>query len=172
MVSTKIKSLAFAIILGLASPINVFAVGSTEPSEAKLDIISKSCDKTVKSLKDLQKSDTRTRTSIGPVYEKLQNKFIVPLNVRLVSNSFSIPELITVQAEFVASKATFYQDFTKYSQYLEDLIAIDCKTSPSDFYKQLELVREKRSIVHQDVKNLNEILSDYKIKLSSLEIDL
>lgn len=172
LVYIKIKTITLATVLSLSGSINVFAVEPTELSETKLDTISESCDGAIKSLKALQKSDTRVRTSIGPVYDKLQNKFIVPLNVRLVSNNFSIPDLITIQAKFATKKTNFYKDFTKYSQHLEDLIAIGCKTSPSDFYKQLEIVREKRKIVHEDVEELNEISNDYKIKLSSLEIEL
>lgn len=159
LVSTKIKIFFTAATMSLiGSP--VFA--EEKPlSEDKRGAISQYCETTRQTLKNLQKSDARIRTNIGSTYEVLQSRFMIPFNTRLINNNFSIAELSTVQSDFVTLKNTFHNDFTSYSQALDDLIAADCKNNPDGFYKQLITVRDKRKIIHDEVSNLNTLARKY-----------
>ena len=126
------------------------------------------CDQARKSLLALQKDDTRVRTSLGPIYDKIQNDFIVPLNIRLINNNLPIPELITTQVDFALGKTTFYKDFTSYSQSLEELLSVDCKNEPDNFLSKLPQVRTKREKVHTDILKLDQLISAYRNNVISL----
>ncbi len=165
MVSSKTTKLIIAAIA-------ILLASSSNLVFASADFSSQTCTNVKKTLKTIQKNDTKTRTTIGPIYEKLQTKFIKPFNVRLVNNSLSISELITIQAEYASKRADFYQDFTSYSQSLEEMLALDCKNNLDLFSAKLTAVRTKREKVRDDVDELNQLISEYRGGIIILEESL
>ena len=128
-------------------------------SENQKSAIVDNCDSIKNSLKQVQKDDARVRIALGGRYETILTNFITPFNVRLVENGLSNADLVENQNEFSNSKITFNNDYIKYQQELENLIALDCKNSPDDFYDKLEKVRQKRKIMEQDTLKIRSLLT-------------
>ena len=139
----------FCATLLAATPLTVFAL--TPDQEGAISV---HCESIRQTLKTVQHEDSRTRVYFGGYYETILNKFIVPLNLRLVKNNLADINLSTNQATFATDKINFNDNFIDYQKSLEELINIDCKNNPADFYNKLTLVREKRATMRQDIANL------------------
>ena len=82
-------------------------------------------------------------------------------NIRLVENNLSTASLIENQNNIAEAKSIFASDFVKYQQTLEELVAINCKTEPETFYEKLDMVRQKRKTMKQDVLKMRELISEH-----------
>lgn len=133
-------------------------VGLSKTQEAG---ITDHCESIKESLKVVQRNDARARVYLGGKYETILNKYVTPLNVRLVENSLSTTSLIESQNTLASGKAKFANDYVEYQQKLEDLVAMDCKNNPAEFYEKLEGVRQKRKKVEQDVQKMKSALTEY-----------
>lgn len=150
---------AFTMLTLLLFPsVNVSAV---ELSSEQSGAISQNCQSIKQSLKNLQKTDSRTRVYLGSIYQTILTDFITPLNLRLVRNNIPDGDLVDDQSTITSARDKFARDFITYSQSLEELIAIDCQNHPADFYNKLEDTREKRSVVASDVYKLQQLVTDH-----------
>ena len=125
------------------------------------DAIVSRCSKIRDSLKDVQKEDAKARVHLGERYEAVLNRFIVPLNVRLVEKNLSNASLVENQNDFVEAKTMFADDYIVYQRELEELVTLECKSNPSQFYEKLTKVRQKRKTMEQDVMRLRSLISQH-----------
>ncbi|MBQ1298610.1 hypothetical protein IJH72_01110 [Candidatus Saccharibacteria bacterium] len=130
----------------------------SKEQEAK---IVEGCSGIQDNLKNLQRADAKARVYLGGYYETILSKFITPLNVRVVENNLSNAGLVENQNNFADTRTLFSNDFIAYQQELEDLVGIDCKSEPGDFYEQLVKVRKKRKVVEQDVLKMRGLISGH-----------
>ncbi|GHU80696.1 hypothetical protein FACS1894191_6520 [Clostridia bacterium] len=143
-----------------------------EISEEKAGIISMTCGSIKLSLKNLQKSDVKSREALGKTYETVLTNFMKPLNIRLINNNHSAGALPSLQSIYSSEKDFFSWTFVDYSKSLESLIAYDCKTDPYGFYARLETVREKREAVRSSALRLVDNRNNYKEEVKTLESSL
>lgn len=139
----------------------VFASNVGAITEVQSEAIVGHCDAIKEDLKRVQKEDARVRVYLGGYYETILTKFITPLNVRLVENNLSSAGLVENQNNFAESKVIFANDFVVYQQDLEELVGMDCKEKPEEFYKQLATVRQKRKTMTQDVLKMRSLISEH-----------
>ena len=118
----------------------------------------------------IKKIDSKTRTYLGTTYETLVNKFITPLNLRLVKNNR--PTLSSIQSKFTEEQAHFKEEYTNYMRELEELIALDCQNSPKDFYQKLETVREKRAKLRETTAKLTEYSDEQYFAVKKMQEEL
>lgn len=126
-------------------------------TETQKTAIVGNCSTIKENLKAVQKSDARARVYLGQYYETVLDKFIVPLNMRLVENNVSDNGLMENQSNFVKTRMNFTVDFIEYQKMLEDLTAIDCRANPEQFYEKLEQARVKREIVAEDAAKMRDL---------------
>lgn len=140
----------------------VLALIITTPAEGieakQLEAVSENCPTIKRSLDQLQKVDSRTRTYLGTTYETIANRFITPLNLRLVKNNR--PTLAEIQSEFSVAQVKFREAYTVYMRELEGLIAIDCRNRAEEFYNQLVTVRSKRASLRSTTEELSKLAND------------
>lgn len=153
------KSLIFYCITFML--ICQYPTGVMAISEAQSAAIVERCDAIKDNLKKVQKDDARTRVYLGGYYETILTKFITPLNVRLVENNLSSAGLVENQNKFAAAKVVFANDFINYQKGLEELVGMDCKTVPEEFYDKLAVVRQKRKTMTQDVMKMRSLISEH-----------
>ena len=163
----KITTFALALFVLLFAPSAFAEESSSQLSSKKRDQISENCGSIRQSLKLLQRSDARTRTYYGAIYETALSKYITPLNLRLVKNDLSSVALINLQTALATSRSNFSADYIDYSKSLEELIAIDCRLEPEAFYNKLVSTREKREVLQDDVKTISTLLTN---SVKSVEI--
>ena len=150
-----------ALMIGGLSVTPVLAMSETQENAIK-----DHCDSIRESLKDVQKADARARVSLGAFYEEILTNFITPLNVRLVENSLSTPELVENQNKIANIRTLFTSDYVSYQQELEELTLMNCREEPENFYDKLVKVRQKRKIVEQDTLQMRTLISDH-VKLAN-----
>lgn len=141
-------------------------------SEAQRDVISTHCQSIKDDLKNIQRADSKTRIYLGGHYEAILNKFIIPLNIRLIENNLSTAELVENQNEYAKAKVAFANDFVTYQQSLEELVGVDCKNNPNEFYEKLKIVRQKRKTMRQDIDKMKVLISGHVKLVSGLESHL
>ena len=127
-------------------------------SETQRGAISQNCSTIKQSLSQLQKVDAKTRNYLGTTYETLANKFIVPLNLRLVKNNRAT--LPHIQSDFSLKQTEFRNTYTEYMREMEALMGCDCKKLPDEFYTQLEVVRKKRSDLRKVTQELSQLAEE------------
>ncbi len=135
---------------------SVFAISAEQKA-----MIADNCTVIREDLKKVQRSDARARVYLGGKYELILNKYVTPLNVRLVENSLSSVSFIENQNTMASNKMKFANDYVEYQQRLEELVSMDCKNESEAFYKKLEEVRTKRKKVEQDVKEMRNSLTKF-----------
>jgi len=145
--------------LGFGLAVCMLVIGAEVPvsalSKAEANAISSNCSTIKQSLSQLQKVDSKTRTYLGTTYEAIANKFITPLNLRLVHNNR--PTLSDIQSEFSSAQVTFRDSYTDYMREMENLINTDCQAEPEKFYDQLKVVRERREKVRLATEKLRKL---------------
>lgn len=134
----------------------IFSTPADALNERQRGAISQNCSTIQKSLSQLQKADSRTRSYLGTTYETIVNRFIIPLNLRLVKNNR--PVLSNIQANFTNEQVNFRTQYTDYMRELEVLIATDCKSQPDDFYQKLLEVRARREELRQTTVRLSNLV--------------
>ena len=156
-----------------------FAKNSDDTTNTKIELsdairskIVTNCSSLRQSLKLLQRADARARTYFGSIYETVSSKYITPLNIRLVKNNLSSVGLIELQTSLAEKKSTFSTDYISYSRSLEELIAIDCRLEPEDFYEKLIETRSKRKAVSKDMATLNSLVTSSVSLISNLKENL
>lgn len=150
-----------ALIIFSILVISLLSMPAFAITKEQENAIKDNCSEIKEQLKTVQKNDARARVHLGGRYETILTKFITPLNVRLVENNLSSAELIENQNKFAEAKNLFNTDYINYQQALEDLVAINCKEKPADFYEKLDLVRKKRKVVEQDTLKLRSLISKH-----------
>ena len=94
------------------------------------------------------------------------------LNLRLVKNNMASAEIAEQQTTFMSERDRFKNDYIGYSQELEALINIDCKSEPQKFYDKLKKTRRKREDIDASIKRLNEILGRHHNAVNQLKESL
>lgn len=143
-----------------------------EISEEKIDNIKANCNDIKQTLKRVQNSDRNTRVSLGQTYQLIMADYITPLNLRLVKNNISSPELSSVQSRFASAREDFNRKYITYSQNLENLMNADCKSDPIGFYDKLIQTRESRQTVAESVGIINSIIDDQERNVTLLRDSL
>jgi len=155
----KILQFSLALLIcGFLSLINT-NVFAAELSEDQLSGIKNRCDIITYNLKQVQKRDAKARVHLGGYYETISTDYMTPLNVRLVENGHSSPDLLSNQITFTSNRDKFNTDYINYQKSLEELISIGCKTEPEKFYTKLEDVRAARAVVETDVSELKSTIN-------------
>lgn len=130
-------------------------------SEEKAENVKTNCSDIKDTLKRVQNSDRNTRVSLGRSYQQILSDFITPMNVRLVKVNRFDYNLNEIQNHFASAREQFNQDYIRYSQTLETLLATDCKDNPADFYNKLIETREAREKVAKTVQDLETIINEH-----------
>lgn len=152
-----IKWLILVIVCSIAISV-LLSTPADGLSEEQRGAISQNCSTIKQSLSQLQRVDTKTRNYLGTTYETLVNKFIVPLNLRLVKNNRAT--LPHIQSNFSLKQSEFRSTYTEYMREMEVLMGRDCQKLPDEFYEQLEVVRKKRSSLRKITQELAQLAEE------------
>jgi hypothetical protein len=164
-------SVMSAIILVFSS-IPAFAVEHRDLSDSEIGAISQNCASIKIHLQRVQKDDAKNRVNLGSQYETIATNLMLNLNLRLVKNGIANAYLAEQQTTFASERTRFKDDFIGYSQEFENLLNINCKEEPIKFYRQLELVREKRADIKASMDRLNGILVVHRQSILELKESL
>lgn len=152
----------------------IFALTSANFSYARilndeeLGLVSQTCSSIILQLKNIQKIDAKNRAKLGSYYEMINSNLMINLNVRLVKNNLANASLTELQSSFASERDYFKSTYTSYQKQLDNLIAIDCREKPQDFYNQLEKVRTKREKVNSSAHRLLDLIEQHREEVMDL----
>ena len=153
---------SFLVLALLATSVaSVSPVFATSLSEEQRGAISQNCNSIKTSLSSLQKSDSKVRVLLGTSYQTILSNFLTPLNIRLVKNNATDATLSSIQTNLASERNTFQEQFIRYSKSLENLIAIDCKNNPDEFYKNLDETRTLRSALNKTAVRIHKLIDKH-----------
>lgn len=156
--------------LGILAIFSSFSVPTASAiSDEQASVISQSCSTIKQSLKNTQKTDSRTRSYLGSIYQTLLSNYITPLNLSLVKNNQPSTTITSLYSDFLSARKDFGDKFTSYSQNFEELLKIDCKNNPEDFYDKLTAVRKERAALEVSTKKIRTLLSNFYTATSRLK---
>lgn len=161
-------SLAISIFAGSFG----FVVKASALSEEQNGAISQNCATTKQSLKQLQKTDARTRSYLGSAYESILSNYITPLDLRLINTGQPNASLTTLHSSIIDVRKDFVAKYTSYSQSLEELINIDCYNHQEEFYSKLVETREKRAELSAATTNIRNLFSEHLTDVRRLKNSL
>ncbi|MBQ8991989.1 hypothetical protein IJ090_00960 [Candidatus Saccharibacteria bacterium] len=169
----KIRTLILtSILLAVATflPTRVYAEEAKSTlSKEQTGAISQSCDSIKQSLRKLQKTDTKTRSILGGLYEDIISDFIIPLNLRLVRNALPSTTLTELHSSLLSKRQDFAKKFTLYEQSFEALLDIDCQNNPAAFYAKLVETRKTRNDLEQSTEAFRMLLEKHQNAVQALK---
>jgi hypothetical protein len=112
-------------------------------------------------LTKVHEEDGLQRVNAGQLYEAVSTKLMARLGSRIVQNRLDGAELIKKASEYEIALNNFRTDYRMYEVAMSSLIKSDCSTQPMIFYNSLQNVRDLRSKVNTDTKQLTRITKEY-----------
>ena len=134
----------------------------TTLTEAQRAAIRTNCVSIKNTLNQLKVSDALLRVNRGQVYESMRSKLMDRFNSRLESKSFDNRGVLVVTGSYISTLDFFRLNYVTYERQLASTIRIDCTQDPDSFRSALQLAREKRTLVHDDVNRLHALIDDYR----------
>jgi hypothetical protein len=112
-------------------------------------------------LTKIHEDDGLKRVNTGQLYEAVSTKLMARLGSRIVQNRLDGAELIKKASEYETALNNFRADYQVYEVAMNSLIKSDCSTQPMIFYNSLQNVRDLRSKVNTDTKQLTRVTKEY-----------
>ncbi len=128
----------------------------------RIGAISQNCSIIKERLRRIESAGARSRVYLGTQYESIYSGLMSNLSLRLMRNGIANQDIADQQATFKSERERFRNDFIGYSQELKNLIAMDCRNNPQDFYRQLEKTRTKREDITKSIRRMNDIIEEHR----------
>lgn len=128
----------------------------------RIGAISQNCSIIKERLRRIESAGARSRVYLGTQYESIYSGLMSNLSLRLMRNGIANQDIADQQATFKSERERFRNDFIGYSQELKNLIAMDCRNNPQDFYRQLEKTRIKREDITKSIRRMNDIIKEHR----------
>lgn len=128
----------------------------------RIGAISQNCSIIKERLRRIESAGARSRVYLGTQYESIYSGLMSNLSLRLMRNGIANQDIADQQATFKSERERFRNDFIGYSQELKNLIAMDCRNNPQDFYRQLKKTRIKREDITKSIRRMNDIIKEHR----------
>ena len=135
---------------------------NNELSESQIGRIKSNCVALKGTVNQLHASDGLLRVNRGQMYQSMSSALMERFNDRLGDSKLDNKGMVTVTGNYRTALANFRTDYIKYEQKLSQALRIDCVANPVDFYTTLQEARKLRTVVHEDVKRLHQLIDDYR----------
>ena len=154
-VMKKVATVALSLGLVLACVMRpVLATPSDE-------VLRANCQAVQTVMSQMEKTDAALRINRGRVYNEILDLFYA-MNSRLAANKISAPGLASITEEFDQLLTEFRDLYNTYDDELNEMVDMKCQESPGGFYSQLNTVRSLRNDLNNNVRDLDQLLDDYK----------
>lgn len=130
------------------------------------DVIKINCRSAQSILSQMEKTDAALRINRGRVYNEIID-LLYAMNARLASNKISAPKLASLTSDFEGKLNDFRSNYNSYDDELNSLTSMKCQDKPADFYESLNKVRDSRTTLNSDIKELDKLLGDYQTEFNT-----
>ncbi len=133
-----------------------------------LGLVRTHCGHIKETLRQVHTDDALLRVNSGQVYNNLSGQLMARLNSRLALNRIDSTAFVEASGRLDSYRADFAKKHTAYDIDMNELIGIDCKAKPAEFYAALLKARDSRKEVDVAVKAMNAAVLDYQLAVESL----
>lgn len=158
-----------AILLILVAVPFVRAEGSL--SDVELEAIRTNCVDAQIALQHVQESDKLTRINRGYRYEAVLS-LMASFNSRVAENKIKAPDLITIASDYQDAWDSFRTEYTDYDDAIATLSKMNCEAEPTTFNDRLTVLREKRAVLSDRVKEFDALLDKYQAGVDAVKQNL
>lgn len=138
------------------------ASGEAESTEVIVSKIQHNCSDLKANLRQIHTNDALIRVNSGQIYNSIATKLMARLNSRLSINRLDGAVLIDTTSKFEKLRTNFATQYNNYDNTMADLLHIDCKKSPAEFYNKLQETRKLRSELAVTANQLAEYIATYR----------
>lgn len=149
------------VVAGLCVVSSSASADAPPLSETHKRQIIRTCSTTKASLRQLHRSDASLRVNRGQAYEYILMKLMTRFNARVASNQMDSSSLSQIANTYTATLSSFREAYRVYEMKLSDTLRIDCSKQPEVFYYSILEARQQRSVVYEDVTELNGLMDQY-----------
>lgn len=163
----KRAALMCAVILAIIASPFVRAEGEML-NEAQIASVRSGCADALQTMLHVQRVEAVTRVNRGHEYEGVLRLFAA-LNSRAALNKLDVAALVTTTSQIQSKFAVFQKHYIEYANRMDEALEINCKRTPVMFYDKLTLVREARSAIAADIKEIDALLDEYEAGVELLK---
>ncbi len=134
-------------------------------------IITANCRAAQSVISQIEKANAVSRINRGWAYDNTLS-LLFAMNARLSNNRIAAPRLVELTSDFEAQLTSFRTSYDRYATELGRATSVNCVQKPVDFYARLLTARGHRQTVADEIKKIDQIISDYKSELNIIAEDL
>ena len=164
----KIALFAMTLLLVMTGSV-VNAESATTLTDTQIKLIKSNCLSAESILGRIHVSDALMRVNMGQQYESISTKLMAPLNSRISLNQLDGVDLAKTTVAFNSQLDKFRLEYKTYDQTVSDALNMQCSSRPADFYAQITLARSQRTVVHDSVNTLNDLVKQYASQFDQFE---
>lgn len=160
----------FLALLMVASllPATVSAIDPANMTPEEYTMVEANCRAAQRSMQRIKYSEPPTRVNRGIAYSTI-NELMTALTNRAAYNAFRVPQLSIETRAVQDQRVQFGKDYTEYEKAFSELISMNCRQDPVEFYERLVDVRAKRSIVALRIREIEQRLDAFTVATNELE---
>ena len=125
------------------------------------------CTTALRGLKQVQSAEAASRVNRGQAYERM-SRLMSALNSRVALNKIDKPALMSTTVRIQTEIDQFQSHYIDYADNMDATLAINCVDAPVSFYDGLTAVRESRTLIAEDIVQINVLYDGYQTALSEL----
>lgn len=126
------------------------------------------CQEIQEKLRQVHTNDALFRVNAGQTYNIISSQLMARLNSRLALSRIDSTAFVEASGRLDSYRADFAKKHTAYDIDISELIGVDCKSKPAEFYASLVKVRESRKQVGQTIQLMNDAVRDYQLATEAL----
>lgn len=148
-----------AVLVTIAAAQGVAA--QTTLSDDHLERIRQNCVAAQSTLDRIHVNDALNR-NYGSRYEQISLRLMARFNSLVALDRLDGLELSAITLRYDDQFRTFRASYIEYERSMARTLQINCVNQPAEFHASVQVARELRQKLHQDVVTLTDLLKEYK----------
>ncbi len=141
-------------------------------SEQHIAVIRANCSAAQQDIQAFRRTELVTRSNRSNKYEDIL-RLMAAFNARASINKINISDQTLLVSQFEAKLNTFRQvDYKHYDEMLGDIVSINCSSDPVKFYNSLTALRDQRTVINQDIKDMDAQLDQFGTLVNGVRTSL
>lgn len=167
----RYTSFLLFIIFGVTSVSIPVLAQQTLLSNDHIEHIKSNCQSVVGTLSRIHANDAPLYINRNQTYFSISDKLMARLNGRLALNRYDAAQLVRTASVYNATLTKFRSTYREYDTAMADLIRIDCRKQPVDFYEKVAETRELRQKVNDSSGQLKSLIEQYRNEVILFQAD-
>lgn len=131
-------------------------------SAEQIELMSRYCTEARGHLERLHYSDALLRVNLGQRYENISKRLMAPMNSRIALAGEDGVAMSETTVDFNEELAEFRSNYQSYDTDVDDVMGINCREQPVQFYQEIQVARQKREQVNNNVQELSKLIKQYR----------